>query len=116
MLTDPQTITVDAIPFELPRIDGDGTSSIYQSIDEAFKLSVSHQKSNKRIRSVERVDYRVVAPDPLTAVNAYQSVAVYTVIDRPLVGFSVEQIQLLMAGHVARLDDAHVEKLVGQQS
>lgn len=116
MFTDPQSITVNAVAKSMPRIDSDGTSAIYQTADESFKMTISHQKSAKRIRSVVRVDQRVIAADPLTAVNAYQTLSTYLVIDRPVTGFSVTQLDYQLAALEGWLDSTSIGKLYGQES
>jgi hypothetical protein len=117
MFSDPQTVTVNAVPKVMPRVSQQGTSSIYQLSDETFKLSVSHQKAGKdRVRSVVRIDERAVVPDPLTSVNDYETLSFYVVIDRPAVGFTDTQVNNLVAGLKTWLDATAVGKLFGQES
>jgi len=116
MFADPQVITVNSVAKSMPRIDSDGTTAIYQTADEAFKMTISHQRSAKRIRTVVRVDQRVVAADPLTSVNAYQTLTDYHVIDRPLTGFTSTQVAQQVAALNAWLDSTAIGKLYGQES
>lgn len=116
MFTDPQVITINSIAHDLPRIMMEGLKSTYQKADETIKMVLGHTKSNKRVRSMVRVDQQGVVTDPLTEVNDYDTLTVYTVIERPEKGFTLAQIQQLVAGHFAHLDAAAVEKLMGQQS
>jgi hypothetical protein len=73
-----------------------GVTATYMSADGLVKGTISHSQSgigNKaRIRSVIRIDRFKVATDPLTAANINVAASVYTVIDRPLVGFSAAEI------------------------
>lgn len=116
MFTDPQTVTVNAVAKVMPRIKTDGLSAIYQLSDETFKLTLSHQKSNQRVRSMARIDQRAIVPDPLTSVNDYETLSFYVVVDRPEVGFSSTQVEQLIAGLKTWLDATAIGKLYGQES
>ncbi len=114
--TDPQSVTVNSVAQSMPRVKSDGTSAFYQKSDETFKLTISHQKPNNRIRSMVRLDQRAIVADPLTAVNDYETLSYYIVIDRPAVGFSQAQVEQIVAGLNAYLTNAIVDKLYGQES
>lgn len=117
MFSDPQTVTVNAVAKAMPRVSNAGTASVYQMADESFKLSVSHTKAgNDRIRSLVRIDQRAVVPDPLTAVNDYETLSFYFVIDRPSVGFTSTVVDQLVQGLKTWLDSTAVGKLFGQES
>lgn len=116
MFTDPQSVTVNAVAQSMARVLISGTSAVYQKADETFKLSISHQKSKGRIRSMARIDQRAIVPDPLTAVNDYETLSFYFVIDRPEVGFSSTQVDQLIAGLKTWLDTTAIGKLYGQES
>jgi hypothetical protein len=114
--TDPQVVTVNAVAKSMPRVKTDGFSAVYQFVDETFKLTISHQKSNQRVRSMVRIDQRAIVPDPLTSVNDFETLAFYCVVDRPEVGFTIAQVQQLVAGLQAWLDSTAVAKLYGNES
>lgn len=116
MFTDPQVVTVNAVAQSLPRILTDGTKAIYQKSDETFKLTISHQTSNKRIRSMARIDQRAIVADPLTSENDYETLAFYVVVDRPEVGFSDTVVNQLVSGLKTWLDSTAVTKLYGRES
>lgn len=116
MFADPQSVTVNAVARSMPRISTKDLSATYSKDDETFKLTISHQKSGKRIRSMVRIDQRAIVPDPLTSVNDYETLSFYFVIDRPEVGFSATEVNYLVQGLVTWLDATAVGKLVGQQS
>lgn len=119
-LSDPQTVTVNAVAQPMPRVEVNGSKSVYSKSDLSFILTVSHQKStskgNRRIRSMARLDQRAIVPDPLTAVNDYETLSVYAVIDRPEAGFSSAQVDQLVAGFKTWLDTTMVGKLYGQET
>lgn len=84
--TDPQSVTVNSVAKSMPRVSTGDLNSVYKSADDAWQFRISHQKSKSRIRRMVRLDNKLVAADPLTAENTYQSVGVYLVIDEPDVG------------------------------
>lgn len=114
-LADPQTLTVDSTPYTLNRVRSEGTRSEYASSDEAWKLTVSIQESKNRTRRMIRIDNRVVAADPLTALNEYKSLGVYVVIDEPEYGFADEDIADIAAGLFGLADATFLGKVLGGQ-
>lgn len=116
MFTDPQVVTINAVAQSMPRVKTDGLSAIYQKSDESVKLTISHQKSKGRVRSMARIDQRAIVPDPLTSVNDYETLFFYVVLDRPEVGFSSVQVEQLIAGLKTWLDSTAIGRLYGQES
>lgn len=116
MFTDPQSVTIDAVPYSMPRISSDGTKALYCTADEALKMTISHQESKGRTRRMVRLDKRVVAADPLTSVNEYKSVGVYLVVDEPEFGFSDDAIDDIVQGFKTWLSTANVTKILGSES
>ena len=116
MFADPQSITINAVPKSMPRISSDGTASSYSTADEEVQMRISHLFSKSRKRRMVRVDQRVVAADPLTSVNVYQSVGVYLVIDQPEYGFSDAEIDYIVQGLKTWLSTANVLKILGSES
>lgn len=114
-LTDPQTVTINAVPFTCNRIRSDGTKSVYSTADEALKLTISHQESKNRTRRMARLDQRVVAADPLTSENEYKDLGVYVVIDEPEYGFADTDIDYVVQALGAWLSSATVAKILGSQ-
>jgi hypothetical protein len=120
-LTDPQTITVNAVAKTMPKIPGGaGTASLYQLADMTFSLQIKHtsfkQDKKSRIKSLVTFSQRAVVADPLTAVNDYETVAISLQIDRPEVGFTSTQIDQMIAGFKTWLDTTMVGKLYGRES
>lgn len=87
-LSTPQTVTIDTVVTDLHRVLDDKSQSVYKSADGNTTLTVSHQESKNRFRRMVRLDRRVIAADPLTAQNAYQTESQYLVIDEPITGFT----------------------------
>lgn len=116
MFSDPQTVTVNAVAKVMPRIEIKGNSAIYRLNDESFKLSIAHTPTKDRTRSMVRIDQRAVVADPLTAVNDYETLSFYCVIDRPNYGFTMVQVEQLIAGLKTWLDNTAIDKLFGIES
>lgn len=116
MFTDPQTVTINAVAISLPRITQDGMSATYRAADENTTLKVSHQKSNKKVRSVARIDVRAVVADPLTSANDYETNTIYVVFERPEVGFSTAVINQHATGFFAWLTPTIIAKMMGGES
>lgn len=115
MFTDPQSLTINAVPFTLPRISSDGTRSDYSTSDEAVKMTISHQEGKGRTRRMVRVDQRVIAADPLTSVNEFKTLGVYLVIDEPEYGFSDASIDYVVQALKTWLSTANVTKICGAE-
>jgi hypothetical protein len=116
MFADPQSVTVNAVAQSMPRISTGTNSSVYQKSDETFKLSISHQKTKDRIRSMARIDQRAIVADPLTSANDFQTLTFYVVIDRPFYGFTSTQTDQLITGFKSWLDSTAIGRLFGQES
>lgn len=113
---DPITVTVNSVAKVMPRVTSSGMKSEYRLADGSFALTISHQPSNGRVRSMLRIDQRAVVADPLTTVNDYETLSFYSVIDRPEYGFTTAQVEQIVAGLQAYLTASIVDKLVGMES
>lgn len=112
--SDPQSITVNGNAKSLPRIGSDGSQGTkYQTADGEFTMRISHQKTKSRWRRMARVDQQVIAADPLTAENAYQTAGVYLVIDEPEFGFTDTTLDYIAAALIAWLTAPNRAKLLG---
>ena len=117
MFTDPQSVTVNSVAQSMPRVSQKERSAVYMKGDQSFTLTISHQSAAKgHIRSIARIDQRAVVTNPLDSTNDYDTLTVYTVIDRPSYGFTTAQIEQLVTGFQAWLSTGNVDKLVGQES
>lgn len=116
MLSDPTTITLAGVAKSLPRIQTNGSRSVYQTNDEALTLTVSHQVSGERVKTLFRIDQKSVVADPLSNVNDYETLNVWLNIDRPKFGFTSTQVNDLVVAIKAALDATTVGKLYGKES
>lgn len=118
-LSDPQSITINAIAHSLPRVGSTGTSSTYSSNDGTVTETVSH-RPGRRNRRVVRVDHSKVAPDPLiSAQNIKHSMACYIVVDAPVTGYTVAEQKQVVDGLIAQLSassGAMITKVLGGEN
>lgn len=117
MFADPITITISGSGKVMARVSSTGTSSKYESADGNHQLTISHQISKDKIRTLSRLDVRKIVADPLTAVNDFETLTTFTVSERPLVGFTQAEVEAQHAGmstwHVL---NATQVKLYGKES
>lgn len=117
-LTDPQSVTINAVAISLPRVSVRINGSTYTSGDGLVSLRLDHNYG-RRNRHVVRIDHSKIAADPYTAVNTKYSMSVYTVIDVPPVGYTNAEAKLVYDGFKALLaasSDSIVTKLQGGES
>jgi hypothetical protein len=92
MLTDPQTVTVNAVGKTLARVSAGDYQGAFFSAADGLTLRVSHT-TGKRNRSTVRLDVTKTSADPLVpSTNRPYSMSGYLVLDTPLNGFSVVEI------------------------
>lgn len=113
---DPQTITVNSVAKVCNRTEVAGGKSTYATADGEYTLTISSVTSKKRTRRLARVDVRVVAADPISAVNASKVASVYIVVDEPDFGFDDTVLTNILTGFKTWLDATAIGKLLGSQS
>lgn len=114
-LATPQSILIDGAAADHHRVSTLENSSVYQTSDGTRKFTVSHQQTKTRIRRMVRLDRRIIAADPLTAEQQYQTSSVYLVIDEPEVGFSDAQLDNEVDSMVAWLTAANITAVLGSR-
>lgn len=118
-LSDPQSVTINAVAISLPRTSTDTNASSYQSNDGLVKETVSHQYG-KRNRHLARIDHSKIAADPFSStLNAKYSMAAYIVIDVPPVGYTAAEAKQVVDGFIAQLNassGALITKILGGEN
>lgn len=114
--TDPQSVTINAVPVSLPRVQIGSSDCTYRSADSTVSLRISHQTAKDRVRRMVRLDQTIIAADPLTAENDYQKAGVYIVIDEPSVGFTDTQLDYLVDALIAWFSTANIAKVLGSET
>lgn len=117
--TDPQSVTISAVPISLPRTSVGNGSSTYLSSDGLVKLTASNSYG-KRTRRVIRLDHSKLAADPFRpAENQKVGMSVYTVFDIPITGYVNVDAKAVYDGYKAMLaasSDALITKILGGES
>lgn len=121
MFNDPQSITITGlnggVAISLPRVLMEGQSATYQSADGTIVLTISHQltKDRKRYRTSVRLEQKTISADPLVSPDDWDSVVETRIIDRPVVGFTSQQVERLDAGFSTWMSAATVAKLYARE-
>lgn len=116
---DPQSLTINAVAKTLPRTGSGTNSGSFAAADGEVKLSISHNPSAKKVRRVARVDYALIAPDPLTAENTEFPMTAYVVVEAPVRGLTILQQKYVvdaLAAWLTASTGANVTKLLGGES
>lgn len=101
MLADPQSVTVDGVAQSLARVEAGVNAARYMKDDQSYALSTSYSYG-KRTRQVVRLDNNKITADPLVPTqNQKIGAGVYLVIDRPTTGYTVTDLEKIVAGFLA---------------
>lgn len=101
--SDPQKVKVNGVEVTLPRVGSGNYSSEYASEDGQNILKISTQ-NGKRKRQVIRLDLSKLTDDPFSdTTNMQVSASVYLVVDRPLAGFTNEEMKKTVEGFFENL-------------
>lgn len=117
MFADPlASVTYATVAQTLPRVSTSGSKSVYRKSDGSLIMTLSHQSSKNRVRSMARLD-RNIDTDANSILDT--GCGVYLVIDRPVTGFSetdvVDQVTCLV-GTLTASTNAGLKKLYAQES
>jgi hypothetical protein len=118
-LSDPQSVTINAVAISLPRT-GSGTSSgTFSSNDGTVQETISHQYG-KRNRHLFRIDHSKIAADPLiSAQNIKYTMSFYVVADVPVTGYTVVEVKQVIDGFITQLNassGALITKMLGGEN
>jgi hypothetical protein len=102
--TDPIKVKVDGSnEVECPRVNTGNFSSEYLSADDTISVKLS-TANGKRKRHVARIDLSKITADPFDDTqNVEVSTSAYLVVDKPLAGFTNEELKKLVEGLVGFL-------------
>lgn len=119
MFSDPQSVTINAVPVSLPRVSTGDMKGRFRTADGSLELSISHSAA-RRERSVIRLDRSKVGVDPLDSGKSKNySCSVYLVVDAPLngVGFTDAELEYDAKGLIALLNTAgFLAKFLGKEA
>lgn len=112
---DPQSVTINAVAFPLPRVGSAAPNRIgvFQSADGNVAMNVRQDSTANRFRREIRLTQKKIAADPISAVNKEISVSVILAVDEPRVGFSDTEVGYLTAAVIAYFTNTQRDKLLG---
>jgi len=122
MFADPQSLAMTGwtgTPFSLPRIGAGLTSGEFSTDDGTKALFISHQ-TGKRQRDLVKLSVSKIAPDPLiSSTNIKYSGSIGITFDRPITGFTVDEIVQAFVGLSTNLTastNTNLKKVLGLES
>ena len=113
MLTDPQSVTINAVATSLPKTNSGPTQNVYTSADGNTSMTTKQNVSAARFRREVRLSQQKVAADPISAINKQIGASVYLVIDEPRFGFSDVEIGYLIDALKAWSTSTNYNKVLG---
>lgn len=122
MFSDPISITIAGAAKTLNRVSTGDRKATYQTADELWTLTISHQqtgKGNTRTRSLIVLTQKKVVTNPLDSSNDYDTMSYQVVVDRPAFGFSQQELIDAITGFNAwevASSNAAVAKIYGKES
>lgn len=113
MLSDPQTVTVNAVAIPLPKTANGPTQNLFTSADGVTSMTTKQNTTAARFRREVRLSQHKVVADPITGLNKDLGVSVYFVIDEPRSGFTDTEIGYLIDALKTWLSSANYLKVLG---
>lgn len=113
MLTDPQSVTINAVATSLPRTNIGPTVNTYTAADGITSMTTKQNVTAARFRREVRLSQHKVAADPISGLNKDLGVSVYLVIDEPKSGYTDVEIGYLVEALKSWLISANYNKLLG---
>lgn len=99
-----------------PRVSVGDFQAEYLSEDGLKRVRISTQ-NGKRKRHTFRLDLSKITTDPFdTSQNIEVGASAYVVLDRPIAGFTNEELVKLLLGLSAQMSEANMKKLVASES
>ncbi len=98
MLTDPQSVTVNAVPISLPRVGLTSTQGDFSASDGTTTLRViqSATRTTKRTSVILRT--AKIAADPITGLNSRVTANWSCTLTQPLDGFTLTELKDQLVG------------------
>jgi len=118
--TDPQTVTVDAVPYALPRVLTGTTVGRFVSADALREVTIDPRGTAARRRNVGRFYVKRNVLDPLGSGLSTQVQSMVSVtIDRPKSGVTDAEVEKDILGYIAWLTagtNANLKKLIAGEN
>jgi hypothetical protein len=114
VLTDPQSVTINAVATSLPRTQQGTSQNLYTSADGKTVMTTKQNITTARFRREVRLAQTKIAADPISAINKESGLSVYFVVDEPRSGvFSDTEIGYVIDALKTWLSSANYNKVLG---
>lgn len=116
---DPQSVTIGATPYSLPRVSSGVGSGAFRSADNTVDLSVSSSYGRRIRRTVRLTTSKIVADPIVPNQNVKTSMSTYLVVDTPVNGYTVaeaKQVVDALVAYLAASTGARVTQLLGGEN
>ena len=119
MLADPQSITINAVPFSLPRTSSEPNKGTFTDPTSAVQERVAHTYGRRTRRAIQ-LQHTKIAPDPFVpAQNVKFSTTISVVFDIPPTGYTPTELKQIWDGLAVQLaasSGAMVTKVLGGEN
>jgi hypothetical protein len=93
-LADPQSVTIGATPYSLPRVGANGATGKFATADGLIAMTVQHSSTATRRRHFIRLDQTMLTSDPFTTGSSFNvTQGHYFVSDVPIIGYTTTQLK-----------------------
>lgn len=113
MLTDPQSVTINAVATSLPKTVNGTTQNVYTSADGITSMTTKQNVTAARFRREVRLSQHKTVADPISGVNKDLGLSVYFVVDEPRFGYSDTEIGYLIDALKTWLTSTNYNKVLG---
>jgi len=113
VLSDPQSVTINAVATSLPKTSNGPTQNVFTSADGTTTFTTKQNTTASRFRREVRLSQHKVVADPISGLNKDLGVSVYLVMDEPRSGFSDTEIGYLVEALKGWLTSANYTKVLG---
>lgn len=117
--SDPQSITIDGTAISLPRLSTGTKKGLFAASDNSTRIEVDPRSGNRLSTSARLYQNKVVTDPLVTTTNIVVGDMVSLTINRPLAGYSDDDIVKQVTGFISWLTagtNANLKKLIAGES
>lgn len=117
--SDPQSVTINAVPFSLPRINTGNAEGHFTSADGNTRLEVAPKTGNRRVSTVRLYQNKLIADPLVGTVNVRVGDMWSITLNRPKDGYSDQECLDQLTGLIAWLTastNANAKKFIAGEN
>jgi hypothetical protein len=117
--SDPQSVTISAVPISLPRVSSGENAGSFKSSDGLTELKVQHSFGRRTRNSIRLISTKISADPFIPAQNVRVSSSVTLVVDHPNNGYTAAELKAMadaLVAYLAASSGAKVTQLVGGEN